>query len=508
MMIKRHFLKPVAAMAFLCAIAQFFCVSRASASVFHPEAAWAVGPIAAESLGGVTYCSMKNTYTAGRTIVFARDNQGNNSVAVNLNRNLFRGNRRYSVLVRAGHATRRLVALAASSQILVMETGVDTALYNAISASHEISFSVSHRRYAFDLNASVADGLTALGHCADALQNGAAFSAMTIPLARREKLTRATPKMPAPQEQAAAKGVNAPSPENEAKAQIAKQVLQLTNPTPAPSAPVAPVEAVAAPVVTAPPVALKAPVAKASVAPSVASKPAPAVSAPESAPAPAVVAKAAPATVPPLSSAIAPPPPMPAPVLLTSAAALPQAQKPVSTPVVPQSVASQAVPAPVQPKQEPVATPAAPQVVSGNAYLKELLETAHVASGAEIKASSDRDALHWSSGSLFGSAQQLTMSSGASLKMMAGKYLKKTAALCAGEYAKKVYGAENAGAFKVLKADVTCIDGKNNAAAAILFVAGQGKFNVITQEGTVDQLTAAMSSRDSIVAVVSKAAKN
>ncbi len=497
MMIKRHFLKPVTATAVIFGIVQFCGVTQASASMFRTRSPWSVGPIAAQGADGATYCSLKNAYSGGRTLVFARDNQGNNSIAVNFGRDMFHAHHKYNVKLRAGHTVRRVDALAASSKILVMQTGIDTVLYDAVSSHHDISFTALRRTYGFDLDASVADGLMALGNCTDALKNGGQFTAKSIPLVHKtvKVAEKSRHKSSRRFEKAALKRLPLPNRDQEKK-QIAQQVLGLIdqnqNPVtpsvkPAPAVASAPVAAVLKKPVPLKPVATTPPPAPAVA---VAKQPAP-VKLVAPPPAPAVVASS-----------------QPAPVKLIP----PKAEEPVVPVVTASSEPAPVPPAPVNPP--PVAVPPpmpapAPQDVTENSSLslRELLKTAHIASDAQIKTSGS-GMLQWMGDGLFGSAQQLTVESGASMKTLAKRYLQKTADICTGQYAKKVDGLQQIGDFDVLKADVTCVDGKNNAAAAILFLSGRGQFSVITQEGTADQLAAAMADRDAIVAAVSASAKD
>ncbi len=511
MMIKRNFLKPVTATAVIFGLVQFYGAAQASASMFRaPQSPWSVGPIAAQGAGGATYCSLKNAYSGGRTLVFARDNQGNNSIAVNFGRNMFHAHHKYNVKVRSGHTVRRVDALAASSKILVMETGIDTVLYDAISDHHDISFTTSRRTYGFDLNASVADGLTALGNCTDALKNGGQFAAKSIPLVRKTVKVAERPhhyKSAVRSEEAALKRLPLSS-RNQQKKQIAQQVLGLIdqNQNPAPPA------AKPAPVVASAPVAavLKKPVPLNSAA----------ASAKQSAPVKLVPPPAAPAAAT-ASSQPAPVkliPPTPAPAATASSQPAPanlvppQPEQPVMTASNESAPEPPVPPVPVNPP--PVAVPppmpAPPQqdvAENSSLSLKGLLKTAHIASDNQIKIS-DSGMLQWMGDGLFGSAQQLSVGSGASMKMLAKRYLQKTADICTGQYAKKVDKLQQVGDFNVLKADVTCVDGKNNAAAAILFLSGRGQFSVITQEGTADQLSTAMADRDAIIAAVSSSAKD
>jgi hypothetical protein len=146
-------------------------------------------------------------------------------------------------------------------------------------------------------------------------------------------------------------------------------------------------------------------------------------------------------------------------------------------------------------------------VTVDNADLKKLIDDSQVASGGKLT-SDKSNTLHWASDDLYGSAQELPLLPGKSLKEMADSYIKKSASLCSGEFAQKLGSVKRAGKVDVLEAEITCLDGKNNAAAAVLFVGGQGKVSVITQEGTIDQLDAAMSERDAILSTASGTASD
>src|ERR1035437_4173841 len=112
-MIRRRFLRSGVAAAFLCGFVQmcFAAGTHASGISATPAHEWAVGPISAKSSNGASYCSMKNTYPDGQTLVFARDNQGSNSIALDFHKNFFDVSRQYNVRVRVGSVMRRVVAL-------------------------------------------------------------------------------------------------------------------------------------------------------------------------------------------------------------------------------------------------------------------------------------------------------------------------------------------------------------------------------------------------------------
>ena len=55
----------------------------------------------------------------------------------------------------------------------------------------------------------------------------------------------------------------------------------------------------------------------------------------------------------------------------------------------------------------------------------------------------------------------------------------------------------------ILESQIACLNGQNAAVAAILFVMDHGRLSVVTQEGTIDQMTTALSKRDLVVLAAS-----
>ena len=431
-----------------------------------PMTEWVTGPIPTRSNNGARYCSMKNAYQDGQTLVFARDNQGSNSIAVDFHKDFFDIGRQYPVKVHVGSVMRRVVALAATKQVMVMQTGVDSIFYNALRHKHNITFTVEKKDYGFGLDVSVADALSALAHCSDSFQNGPLFAETKFPLGKvsdaataqqdDETASETDEEPAAPPKRHAHKSAKATKDQDSAK-----EVEDLQNKNKD----------------------LMQENEKLSKHNETAAK-----SATESAESPANAVRDEMKTE--IASEI---------LRLRASENHPTKASPNAGPPV--------VAAPVPPVAMAAIT-APPRPLAGNTDLRNLLEASHVASGQQIKTGDNGNTLRWTSDDLYGSAQELPLASGKNLTAMASSYLRKTASLCKGEFAQKVGRMTRAGNLDVLEAEITCVDGQNDAAAAVLFVGGNGKFSVITQEGTIDQLTTAMSYRDSIVSAAANKASN
>jgi hypothetical protein len=609
-MSKLRFTRFGLAVVFLCS------VSAAAFAAPSPAGSWSVAPIAAKGSDGGSFCSMKATYPDGQSLVFARESMGENSIAIDFQKNLFQVGDEYEVKVQSGSVVRPMAASASSKQVLVMQTGIDTVLYGALARKHTVDFTMGRKTYSYELDVSAADALAALEQCVENLQASQPFRPVSYPLGTVHPASlqqvaadfdEYTPAAPIPGTKNKKKHKKAdvaaapadsglqieiqdptvnqggePTPSDLArdgvKTEIAADLLKMTGggdiaPPPAggvTSPPAQPVDAVenetlsdakaeakteaktAEPVKTeTPKAAAVVPVAapaKAAVAetPEVAAIPAvaatPAVPAP-AAIAPAVaIAAAIPAVVaiatapektdeaktdkkvaapvaqpaqktqpkpdekiaevvelPPPAVAAAPPAPVPPPVIASeplpppSPPAYLRASSPIGDDINAELAAKKAAAPMVHP------TPHAPMPPPDNLDLKAVLTSSHVLSADQIKVG-DNNALSWTSADgLYGSAEQLPLPAGKNLTDTANDYLHKTAALCKGDFAQKIHEVNGSGKMNALEADITCLDGENNPAAAVLFISKQGMYSIITQEGTIDQLHNAMTNRDAIL---------
>jgi len=609
-MSKLRFTRFGLAVVFLCS------VSAAAFAASSPAGSWSVAPIAAKGSDGGTFCSMKAAYPDGQSLVFARESMGENSIAIDFQKNLFQVGDEYEVKVQSGSVVRPMAASASNKQVLVMQTGIDTVLYGALARKHTVDFTIGKKSYSYELDVSAADALAALEQCVENLQANQPFKQVSFPLgtvhpaslqqvaADFDEYTPAAPIPGTKNKKKHKKGAVAEAPADPAmeieiqdptashggeptpsdlardsvKTEIASDLLKMTGggdiapppPGGVTSPPAQPVDAVekeslsdtkaetktetktaesakaetpkAAAVTPAAPVKAEAAAtpavsAPAAIPPAVAVAAAiPAVVAIATAPAKAEEKTVAPVdqpaqkteTKPPatktdekIAAAEELPPPPPPTVAAVPPASPPPAPSPAPAPVPPSAVASEPLPPPSPPaylraaspinddinaevaakKAAPVIhpTPHAPVQPPDTLDLRAVLTSSHVLSADQIKVG-DNNALNWNSADgLYGSAEQLPLPSGKNLTDTANDYLHKTAALCKGDFAQKIHEVNGSGKLNALEADITCLDGENNPAAAVLFISKQGSYSVITQEGTIDQLHSAMTNRDAIL---------
>jgi len=489
-MIWQRFFRPCTAIVFLCGFAQ--AGFAASVNLSLPAAGWAVGPISAKSDSGISYCSMKNTYQNGQMLVFARDGEGANSIALDFRKDQLEIGRQYEVTIHVGAVTRRMSALAATRQVMIMQMGTDTAFYNALRHKSSIVFNLEKKGYGFNLDTSVTDALNALNDCSDSFQSGGKFVPMAVPLKKgkvsdvvlqAEELTTEPPASPKPRthQDTAAKSAPEPAPDQGLQADVEKlraenKKLSLENQetrqtlldhkdnTDKAAEKAARQENLQtelnqlkteneklAQETQSKQDAIKAEIARLK----------------------AENEKLAQATR----------------VDQDEIKAETQRLKGAHEKLAEQAPAVRA--APEQPSTGKMAG------------LKNLLEASRVVPAEALRTETSPGTYRWTFNDMYGSAQAMSWVSGKSFGEMANSYIKQASSLCRGAFAQKTGMVKKAGKLNVLESEMTCLDGQNDAAAAVLFVADDGKFSVITQEGTVDQLTTAMSNRDSIISAAS-----
>ena len=106
-------------------MAALLSASAAAAPLNNPRGPWEVGPINALSSSGVGFCSMKNIYEDGKGLVFARDAEGSNSIAISFTKKTLTSGAQYTVELNAEGLKRDMVALAATPMVLIVQMGLD-----------------------------------------------------------------------------------------------------------------------------------------------------------------------------------------------------------------------------------------------------------------------------------------------------------------------------------------------------------------------------------------------
>lgn len=144
-----------------------------------PTGDWVVGPIYASSSSGKSFCSMKNTYDNGYSIVFARDVTGGNSIALTLDRQALSAGSQYYATFIIGPISRMMVSIAATKQILITQMGDDPDFYEMLALKDKLYVEFNGDRLVFDLRGT-AKALEQLGTCADTVGLGDKFTAVNV----------------------------------------------------------------------------------------------------------------------------------------------------------------------------------------------------------------------------------------------------------------------------------------------------------------------------------------
>ena len=599
----------IAALAFLlCGISPAFA-GPANA----PKGDWIVGPINAASSSGVGYCSMKNDYRNGNSLVFARDAEGSNSLAIDFHKKVLQTGGQYTLTLHVGPLQREMMAIAATPTVLIIQMGLDRDFYSMLQrkASLLVDFQTSQMSFGLD---GTQDGLKALTACAQAVGARKHFAQARIPLKAMTdeeyfpgvEPAAGEPVLPPakfPQVQVAepGQGFSGSLGTEAAQATLQDQIEQLKmenrkllleNQRVAeglqqmPAVPVAPVQ-------SAPPSliptssahipaalprrgddvtaalaaaqqgiqqALEAQQAQADDArhqADLAAENARLKVSLESAQAQAEdarrqaailnenaklrealaleqkekqraleIARAQDADARQQAAISAENARLKADLAaaqqetqraLAVAQATAEAQRLADTrkqqPVI--KVAA----APVQPQpavtlRQPNYRPDAvvsvrPQVDSrkslqivgkADSFIQELLTRSHVTGSRDPR---NPSAYTWSVGGVYGSAQEQDMGGG-NLAKAADEFVSRQEALCKGDFAHTVSVPKELGGVQVMEGELACMNGVNDAAAAVLFIARNGRLAVITHEGPPSRMEKALSNRDTMISALSQ----
>lgn len=102
----------------------------------------------------------------------------------------------------------------------------------------------------------------------------------------------------------------------------------------------------------------------------------------------------------------------------------------------------------------------------------------------------------WQADRLFASAEKMPVAQGRNFGGMVADYIARMAARCAGDFAHTAALPQATGSLTFEEVEMACIDGKNDAAAALLFVSDGKRFIALSQEGSQQQMEGALAIRD------------
>ncbi|HYD17417.1 MAG TPA: hypothetical protein VEF76_02930 [Patescibacteria group bacterium] len=410
-------------------VALLFCALGAAvpADASSPKQDWEIGPINAASPTGVKFCSMKNIFEGGHMLVVARDAEGSNSLAISFPEKLLQSGGQYTVDISAGKLTRRMIALAGTPQVLLIQMGLDREFYAALQKQPALTLSFAKQNISFSLTGTQ-DALNSLTQCATDVSTGKSFKPTTVAVKTGPDII--------PPDAAPGQNLGTETAKDTLKGEIER--LRLENRR--------------------------------------------------------LIAENAMAT---------------AKALAEERAGIPPHLDIATTAGVPEDgmAAARAAVKVTFPAEAAMETGGELPAVDVTARITAKPDTflADIMQRAQIPATRQGNTYSWNDKDLFGAAEQRVIPHGGSLQDAVNAYVEQAKARCKGDFAhnesapvKNVRGAET------VEGEFACIDGENDAAAALLFVAQQGKVAIIAHEGSTDQMEDALSDRAAVISNLSR----
>lgn len=460
------------------------CVSARAMTITSPTGDWIVGPITAKSSSGVAYCSMKNDYDSGLSLVFARDAEGANSIAIDFHKKQLEIGAQYQVGFQVGLIKRQMVAIAATPSVLIVQMGLDSAYYETLRRKSVMHISLSSGEdMAFALNGT-SDALTALTECAVAEGRGKKFTPVRIAAGKMPQSKLADgmadvlpPQTQQPPAQIYTSEKAAPTQDYDLGRQAVTATLQneidklkaenrallLQN------------QAIAARMAAEDAAAARHPAGGVELPQEVIHMP------PKEARATPVVPALEDIHVKTSSSA----------------------RKSGKTHVISASLTPVGEDAAVASAESsaPAVEPAAGAVavVKPDGFLKDVLHRAGIRAQK-----SGQGRYTWKTQGVYGGALEGALPAGTQFTAAVDNYLLQAKARCKGDFAHKTGAAETVGGLPVQTGEVACIDGKHDVGAALLFVQDGKSMIVITHEGTTDQMETALGRRAAVLTALSQ----
>jgi hypothetical protein len=163
-----HLSRVLTVLSITCAMSLPGMAFAAGADISAQTGHWVTGPIQMDG-APAKYCSMKNTYGNGETVVFARDAAGVNSIAIDFGKKTLQAGHPYPVTLDLPPLlTRDMTAVAATRQVLLVNMGDDKGFYEALSRMEALYLTALKKEHAYALTGTAA-ALRDLKECAHAL---------------------------------------------------------------------------------------------------------------------------------------------------------------------------------------------------------------------------------------------------------------------------------------------------------------------------------------------------
>jgi len=164
----------------------------------------------------------------------------------------------------------------------------------------------------------------------------------------------------------------------------------------------------------------------------------------------------------------------------------------------------------VSKKEETVAPTPAPKEVPAPVveedFLKKWLYNSGAAGSSYIevdkKAKKGEKIYRWKDSDVYGYAQAVQNINSADINKVVSDYIKHLSTNCKGDFAKTSGDVQMVSSYEVLEAETACMGKKRDTAAVVLFVLGNNKINIITQETAPGNIEVALENRKKIISSI------
>lgn len=171
----RRFAARICAAVFLCAAVFVLPAVSAAQALRSDPGEWVVGPINIKSSSGLSFCSMKTRYANGQSLVVASDSKGAHSLAIDFGKKTLSAGSQYYVTFYAGPVHRTMIAIAATTEVLISQMGNDPDFFMMMRSRDALEADFNDQRLRFALKGSAA-ALDELQNCVTAMGKGQGYT--------------------------------------------------------------------------------------------------------------------------------------------------------------------------------------------------------------------------------------------------------------------------------------------------------------------------------------------
>lgn len=170
-----------AIVAALLAAGFIFTAAPLSAQALRSEPGeWVVGPINIKSSNGLSFCSMKTRYANGHSLVVASDSKGARSLAIDFGKKSLTAGSQYYVTFYVGPIHRTMVAIAATTDVLIAQMGDDRDFFDMMRSKDVLDADFNNQQLSFSLKGA-AQALDELAACTSVQGQGQVYTQAKLP---------------------------------------------------------------------------------------------------------------------------------------------------------------------------------------------------------------------------------------------------------------------------------------------------------------------------------------